>query len=164
MSIFGKKSNQPTPELPPELRPFYGQQKASSLKTGRWLAIITLGVIVAVAVLFGLWLHGRNTSVHQPKPSTQLSTSTNGNHSTNVHSPSPSTTQTNPVKSAQTTPSTTQPNPAGSSQSTPATTAPNAAIPNTGPGTNVLLASIGAGLLGAILYHIRQLRATSKIR
>ena len=149
MSIFGKKPNQQpaSPDLPPELRPFYGTQKSKSLQARRFLAVISLLVIIAAAVFIGLWLHGRLTSVTHAKPTTHTSTqAAKPSHSTqNSTSSKP---QTEPSVSSQ----------PAQPASVPST------MPNTGPGMNILLASIGSGLLGAILYHIRQVRTSKFVR
>jgi cytoskeletal protein RodZ len=149
MWIFGKKSNQPAAaELPPELRPFYGQNKAKGLQARSILVMILIVVIVVAAVFGGLWLHSLNTSVLKPKPSThQTSTqATKGSHKAQV-SPTPKT----------------QANPAVTSQPAQSIT-PSSTIPNTGPGLNIFLVAFGSGLIGAVLYHIRQVRNSSNIR
>ena len=149
MWIFGRKPNQPpvNPDLPPELRPFYGTQKAKSLQARRFLAVISLLVILVAAVFIGLWLHGRLTSVTHPKVTTHSSTQT--------AKPSTSTQNSSSAKP--------QTEPAVSSPSAQSATVPSA-MPNTGPGMNIFLASLGSGLIGAILYHIRQVRTTSEKR
>jgi cytoskeletal protein RodZ len=149
MWIFDRKPNQQpaSPDLPPELRPFYGTQKAKSLRARRFLAVISLLVILVAAVFVGLWLHGRLTSATHAKATTHSTTQ--------AAKPSHSTQNSSSAKP--------QTEPAISSQPTQPATVPSA-MPNTGPGMNIFLASIGSGLIGAILYHIRQVRTTSEKR
>jgi hypothetical protein len=129
MWFMGKQSNQPSTKLnlPPELSSFYGSQIARSLKVRRAIALFILVVIVAAAVLAGLWLHGLGSS--QPKLASGQS--------------APKTTPSIVVQSA----------PKSSSTATPPTSA--ATMPNTGPGTDIFLVAFGSGLTTAIGYHLR---------
>jgi hypothetical protein len=129
MWFLDKRSNQSSTKLnlPPELSSFYGSQIARSLKVRRAIALFVLLVIIVAAILAGLWLHGLGGS--QPKLAT--------NHTT------PKTTPSIAV----------QPAPKSASTVTPSTSATT--MPNTGPGTDIFLVAFGAGLTGAIVYHLR---------
>jgi hypothetical protein len=134
MWFLGKKSNQQSTKLnlPPELRTFYGSQISRSLQLRRLAALLILVVIIAAAVLAGLWLHGLSTG--QPKVVTKQS--------------APKTTQSIAV---QTTPK---------SSSTVTQPASTGTMPNTGPGTDIFLIAFGSGLTAAAAYHLRLRRVT----
>lgn len=141
--MFGKKSNQPAPtsDLPPELRPFYGQQNINNLRTRQLMAVIAVVIIVAGSVLLILWLNGQSTNVHQPKPTSQSSSQT-AKSGPKTQTSSPSKTQTGTTSNPQ------------SAQSI----VPNNTMPNTGPGTEMFLIATSAALLGAVFYHFRQVK------
>jgi hypothetical protein len=129
MWFLGKRSNQPSTKLnlPPELSSFYGNQIARSLKVRRAVALFIVVVIIAAAVLAGLWLHGLGTS--QPKLASGQSA-----------------TKTTPSIAVQSTPK---------SSSTVTSTTSTGTMPSTGPGTDILVVAFGAGLTAAIGYHLR---------
>ena len=141
--MFRKKSNQLpiNSDLPPELRPFYGQQNVKSLRTSQLMAIIAVVIIVSASVLLILWLNGQTTNVQQAKSTTQSSRqASKSSNKTQVSSPTK--TQTNTTGSAQ-----------SQQAAIPPTT-----MPDTGPGMEMFLIATGAALLGAVFYHFRQIK------
>jgi hypothetical protein len=145
MPSFDKQSNElptPQPGLPPELKPFYSQQPTNSGRAGRIIATLCVLAILVAAVLVGIGIHLALTGKTTSKNHAQVSTSVPATQSTQPKSTTPA--QTSPVTPAPS--STSQP-------TTPATT-----MPDTGPGTEPVLIAVTAGLLGASLYHLQQVR------
>ncbi len=155
MWIFGKKSKPPTTvpaaDLPPELRPFYGRQNITSLQTRRLLALLGLVIIIAAAVLLGIWLHANFSSVNTPSSQTSTQTTT-PNHNSTQTTTKPSTAKSNPAQPSQI-----------SKAPTNTTTTPTT-IPNTGPGTAMLLIAGISSVGGAVIYHLHQMRTAQNKR
>ncbi|MGH7142117.1 MAG: hypothetical protein ACREF5_01415 [Candidatus Saccharimonadales bacterium] len=143
---FGKKSNQQPskPEVPPELQQYYYAQQAKVARTRLILSALVLAVLIVAAIFAGLWLHGRATN----NPS-QLATNQSTQHQKSK--PNNQSNQNNNKSIPVSTPKTTT--------QAPKTQTPSSVMPNTGPGSGILFIAIGAGLLGAILYRIRQIRS-----
>jgi uncharacterized protein HemX len=146
MWLFGKKSNQQStkPDVPPELQPFYQQDADRRLLIRRLIAILVVVIIIAAVVFGSLWLHARNNHNHLNIASSQTTQSTK-------HKQTTPKTQTTTPPSNQTSSSSTP-----SSTSNSPTTPSN--IPNTGPGSDIYWIALAAAALGAVFYHIRQVR------
>jgi cytoskeletal protein RodZ len=165
MRSFGRKSNQQStkPDVPPELRPYYDAQSAKGYQRVRLVAATAVPVLVFIlAIVAGVWLYHHYTSQPSTSPSKQTTQSAQQNNQSQSK-PSTGSSSNTPQNGVhnQSAPTSAQPQPSQSEQSQPASTpSASGAIPSTGTGTNILLAALGIGVLGAAVNYIRQLRLT----
>lgn len=180
MRLFGKRANtQPgINEVPPELRPYYREQAVAAHAHRVALRFLVVFLVLIVLVGGGVWggLHEKNAVEHlfgrRTTPSSahgssdnidtatnnqqnsSSSTTTNTNTDTSPATPAPTTSDQSagPSAAPTTTPSTDQ------TQSTTPTAQPanNQAIPNTGPGTTILIAAIAIAVGAMIGYQVYQ--------
>ena len=181
MSIFGRKANQQSakPDVPPELQPYF-DGKSFGVRLRRVLSkavpFIVILILIAGVVVGGSWLIRYRSALQPEKTHTTTQPKTAQKNGTSSKAPqipapsitppqpaTPSTPSTTPTPSPATTPAPIQvtiltpPAPSTESQTSTTTT-----IPNTGPGETAFFIALAAAVIGAAVYHVRQLRTVAR--
>jgi flagellar basal body-associated protein FliL len=161
MALFSRKSSATTTvsDVPPELQPYY----APSSHQNRLLILPILVLIIVVSGIVGgaIWLHDHKLSdlfghTTNRRSATQTVSNT-PKTGASTSQPSATTQQvTVPVTASSTTdpiPQTAAPGPSSTNQP---------AIPNTGPDSTVLIASLTMSALGAAVWRTLQIRRATR--